>query len=97
MAAKIAALQSRNDLTSPRCGGGTEKARLVPAAATVAAARAIRHDDFHSDFLEGELIMDQSQELDRLWIRHMPASHFDTRLFAGKLRMRFGTFAIQKK
>jgi len=55
------------------------------------------YDHFHFDVLKRELFVDHPQELESASIRHLRTTHFDPRLFTGKLRMRFGHFAIEQE
>jgi hypothetical protein len=67
----------------------------VPAAAAFAAPRAFRHDHFHPNILERELIVNHSEKFNCPRIRRVRATHLNPRPFSGKLRMGFGTLAIQ--
>ncbi len=65
--------------------------------ATRSATPTARHHDFHPDLLQRELVVDQAEQLDRAHVRHVLATHLDTRPFPAQFRMRFIQFPVEKK
>ena len=55
------------------------------------------HDDFHSYFLERELIVDHPEQLERARVGHLGATQLDPGRPSGEVRIRFRHFAIEQK
>jgi hypothetical protein len=70
--------------------------RLGMTRATFPAA-CVAHDDLHFDFLERDLVVDQTEQFERAFVRHVIASQFDPGRFAGELGMTRRHFAIEQE
>src|SRR5882724_6208090 len=55
------------------------------------------HDDFHSYFLERELIVYHAEQLECARVGHVGATQLDPGRSAGEVRIRFRHFAIEQK
>ena len=73
-----------------RSGMGATSA-IWPAAFTA------HNDQFHLDLLKFELVVDHAEELERASLRHMLATHLDSRALTRQLGVSFGKFAVEKK
>ena len=67
------------------------------AAATRAAVTFVGHDHFHCDFLERDLVVDQVEQPEGAFIRHVVATEFDARGFSGEFRMRRDHLPVEHK